>query len=81
MVSPDDESVSSLVTEVKEAGQCMALVVKGEEPPVTEVSEAVQGAEFEDVLTEPGELPPIQHAIDLILRASLPNLPHYRMNP
>jgi len=42
--------------------------------------------EFSDVLSKDlsGELPPmgdIQHTIDLVLRVTLPNLPHYRMNP
>jgi len=42
--------------------------------------------EFIDVLPKDlsNKLPPmrgIQHAIDLVLRTSLPNLSHYRMNP
>jgi len=54
-----------------------------EEPP-EEVREVLR--EFLDVFPSelPDALPPmrdVQHAIDFVPGATLPNLPHYRMNP
>ena len=54
-----------------------------EEPPA-EVKSVLD--EFQDVFPEdlPDHLPPmrdIQHAIDFVPGATLPNLPHYRLNP
>ena len=53
-----------------------------------EQSEEVKSVlqEFKDVFPKelPDHLPPmrdIQHTIDFVPRATLPNLPHYRMSP
>ena len=68
---------SSLMSEYKETQEVHLMVVKEEVHTLLE--------EFDDVILEdlPIELPPmpnIQHHIDLILGASLPNVPHYRMS-
>ena len=80
-------------TAIKESRVVHTLVVKQvlnveeEKKPVehpVEVTEILE--EFSSIMPKnlPEGLPPIkdiQHHIDLIPGASLPNLPHYRMNP
>ena len=64
------------------------MVVKEEIGPAIEVPEKMKPMleEFQRIVLDklPDELPPmrdIQYHIDLILGVSLPNLPHYRVNP
>ena len=64
------------------------VVMDGKSKKVAKILEAIQPSikEFEELFPEEllVGLPPmrdIQNCIDLAHRASLPNLPHYKMNP
>ena len=80
-------SMAKFLEEMEEKGIVYVLVGK-EEFMVTSCLAAIRPLleEFFDVMSHnllPG-LPPmrdIQHHVDLVLRASLPNKPHYRMSP
>jgi hypothetical protein len=77
---------NEFMEDLKEENLCAALIVKGEVQPEVQILAKVHGllAEFHDIVGEPQGLPPmrgIQHRIDLIQGASLPNFPHYRMSP
>ena len=81
-------SGKEVIKEMKVTGFCYALMVqKGEEEDIPVPIEAAKVLrEYADVIPNelPDGLPPkrdIQHHIDLLPGASLPNLAAYRMNP
>ena len=75
--------------ECKELKQVYAVVVMDGEPKkVAEIPDSIKPLIKKFEVLFPEELPTglplmcdIQHCIDLAFGASLPNLPHYRMNP
>ena len=75
--------------ECKELKQVYAVMVTDGKPKkIAEIPDSIQPLIKEFDVLFPEELPAglplmhdIQHCIDLALGASLPNLPHYRMNP
>ncbi|XP_057791898.1 uncharacterized protein LOC131008818 [Salvia miltiorrhiza] len=86
-------SVKELMDDARDTREILALVVKT--VPMVKNSARMNETpdrvlelfkEFQDLVPDelPSKLPPmrnIQHAIDLVPGASLPNLPHYRISP
>ncbi|XP_031392827.1 uncharacterized protein LOC116204716 [Punica granatum] len=86
----ETHSEREIEADFKESKELHVLIVKDlpSQKQIVEVPEEVKPllAEFEEIIPEelPDGLPPmrdIQYQIDLMPRASLPNLPHYRMSP
>ncbi|GKF38748.1 transposon ty3-G gag-pol polyprotein, partial [Tanacetum coccineum] len=79
--------------ELKDSKEVHLLIVKeflsvGRDEPTSKIPNVILRllSSFQDIMPEelPNKLPPmrdVQHAIDLVPVASLPNLPHYRINP